>query len=78
MDYENKLIDDGYKKIARDVHALFKTELGEKVLNSFYQLFCHGYFDINHPSERALQQQGQASVVYEIKEMIRKIDEGLL
>lgn len=72
----NEIVDERYKEIARNLHKIFSTKDGEKAMAGLEQLFTCGYFDSNHPNERALYQQGQTSVIYEIKDMIFKVEKG--
>nr|DAW95184.1 MAG TPA: hypothetical protein [Bacteriophage sp.] len=78
VDEITRIADEGYREIARALRDVFKSEQGCRALEGLYQLFCHSYFDPSCPKERALYQQGQASVIYEIKDMINKIEKGLL
>ena len=70
------IVDESYKEIARNLYGVFSTEVGKKAMHGLEQLFTCGYFDANKPSERALYQQGQSSVIYEIKDMIYKTEKG--
>ena len=72
---ENSIADQLYANGARSVHAVFTASvIGKEALDFLESLFLSGGFDPNKPSERALFHQGQASVIAEIKAMIRNVD----
>ena len=71
-DISNNLYRDGSYLI----HGTFSTPQGMKALNFLESLFLPAHFDPNNPRDRALYQQGQANVIFEIKDMMEKINTG--
>ena len=78
MDIQNlsELIDDRYVEGSKCIHSIFSSEAGKRSLVFLEELFLSGGYDRENPSHRALYNQGQSSVLHEIKDMIRKIDTG--
>ncbi len=71
------LIDNEYINGARLIHSTFYRDKSSRdALEFLDQMFQNGIFDQSNPEARALYQQGQASVIYEIKDMIRKVEKG--
>lgn len=71
------LIDNEYVNGSRLVHSTFcRDKSSMEALEFLEQMFQNGTFDQSKPEARALYQQGQASVIYEIKDMIRKVEKG--
>lgn len=63
-----------YNDLVRTIHTLFSSVEGKRALDGLEQRFLHSYFDARCPGEKALYQQGQASVIYDIKSMIRQFE----
>lgn len=72
-EHEN-LVNDMYKDGSFIIHGIFIGQQGEKALRFLEDLFCSAHFDHNCPRDRALYQQGQANTIYEIKDMISKVN----
>ena len=71
------LIDNEYVNGSRLIHSTFCRDKSSKdALEFLEQMFLNGIFDQSKPEARALYQQGQASVICEIKDMIRKVEKG--
>lgn len=76
-DQEN-VAKNRYVSGAIAVNAIFSaTETGKSALDFLDELFCTSYFDTENAESKALYQQGQASVMYEIKSMIRNVEMGV-
>jgi hypothetical protein len=78
MSLEGKIVNNRYKNGSIAVHAIFNaSSAGEEALALLEELFCSAFFDPQTPRDRALYQQGQASVISEIKQMIKNVEEGV-
>ena len=71
------LIDNEYVNGSRLIHSIFcRDKSSRDALEFLEQMFLNGLFDQSNPEAKALYQQGQASVICEIKDMIRKVEKG--
>jgi hypothetical protein len=76
---DGNIDDDNYEaNTARAIHAVFSaSQLGKQALESLEEHFCYTSLDDMNPSESALYRQGQASVIYQIRQWIRNVDRGI-
>lgn len=75
---QDKLIKERYNENFRGVRNLFSTDEGKRVLNFLRSRWSKTTFDQNHPSERALYQQGKIDAFNDIMSIIDSVNEGML
>ena len=73
-----KMAKEEFFAMAKQVRDMFSTEDGKAILCFLRKRYCDSFFDQNHPSERALYQQGQVSVINDIQAIIDNVNKGLL
>lgn len=73
-----KMAKEEFFAMAKRTRDLFSTEDGKLVLCFLAKRYCDSFFDTNHPSERALYQQGQVAVINDIRTIIDNVNKGLL
>ena len=74
MKEQEDISNEIYKNGCRKLHSLFSTPQGKETLEFLESLFKSAYFDPSNPRDKALYQQGQASVMHEIKDAIYKVN----
>lgn len=73
-----KATKEEFCSMAKLLRSLFSSVEGQKVFDFLKRRYCDSFFDTNHPSERALFQQGQVSVINDIQTIIDNVNKGLL
>ena len=73
-----KIAKEEFWSMARHTRDLFMTENGKVVLDFLKKRYYDSFFDSNHPGERALDQQGQISVISDMQTIIDNVNKGFL
>ena len=75
---KQKLFKEMYNERLRGVRNLFSTDEGKRALDFLRSRWTKTVFDQNHPSERALYQQGKIDALNDIISIIDSVNEGML
>lgn len=75
---QDKMIKERYNENLRCVRNLFSTEEGKRALDFLRHRWTVVIFDSNHPSERALYQQGKIDALNDIETIIDNVNGGML
>lgn len=75
---EETIAREEFRAKAKLLRDLFSSDNGKTVFDFLKKLYCDSFFDANHPTERALYQQGQVRVIKDIQDIIDSVNKGLL
>lgn len=75
---QEKIFKERYNESLRGVRNLFSTEEGKRALDFLRHRWTVVIFDSNHPSERALYQQGKIDALNDIEKIIDNVNGGML